>query len=102
MNFEEYFEDVIGVSVPKDVEIQKVILKIDSDLWPYIKTKPLHGSQRIKDETNEYTIIQLELKPNYELEALILSYGEKIEVLQPEYFRNLIKHRINQCQNKYI
>ncbi len=101
IDFDEYFEDVIGVSVPTDGKPKKVILKIDHDLWPYIKTKPLHGSQKVKQETNEFTIIQLEVHLNYELESLILSRGEAIEVMEPVELRVKIKTRIKQLLNKY-
>ncbi len=102
IDFEEYFEDVIGVSVPEDVETQKLILKIDNQLWPYIKTKPLHGSQKTKTSTDEYTIIQLELKPNYELESLILSFGEKITVIEPEQLKIQIKQKIEANRKNYF
>jgi predicted DNA-binding transcriptional regulator YafY len=101
VDFEEYFEDVIGVSVPNSSVLQKVMLKIDRELWPYIKTKPLHGSQKVKQETNEFTLIQLEVHLNYELESLILSRGEAIVVLEPAELREKVKKRIQQLLNKY-
>lgn len=101
INFEEYFEDVIGVSVPYDGIADKVILKIDADSWPYIKTKPIHGSQKIKEQTSKYTIIELHLIPNFELEALIFSHAEKIEVISPENLRQRVKDRIIQLKEKY-
>ena len=101
IDFDEYFEDVIGVSVPNNGVPQKVMLKIDSELWPYIKTKPLHGSQKVKQETDEFTIIQLEVHLNYELESLILSRGEAIEVMEPAELREKIKIQIQHLMNKY-
>jgi predicted DNA-binding transcriptional regulator YafY len=101
IDFDEYFEDVIGVSVPNISAPQKVILKIERELWPYIKTKPMHGSQKVKQETSEFTIIQLEVLLNYELESLILSRGEAIEVLEPAQLREKIKTRLQQLLNKY-
>lgn len=102
INFEEYFEDIVGVSVPSDGKLEKVILKIDSESWPYIKTKPIHGSQKIKEQTSEYTIIELQLIPNYELEALILSHAEKVEVITPEALRKKISERALLLKEKYI
>jgi len=101
IDFDEYFEDVIGVSVPNNGVPQKIILKIDHELWPYIKTKPLHGSQKVKQETNEFTLIQLEVHLNYELESLILSRGEAIEVIEPVELRTKVNKRIQQLLNKY-
>jgi predicted DNA-binding transcriptional regulator YafY len=101
INFEEYFEDVIGVTVPSDGIVEKVILKIDADSWPYIKTKPMHGSQKIKEITSKYTIIELWLIPNFELEALIFSHAEKIEVLCPETLRKRIRARVSLLNENY-
>jgi predicted DNA-binding transcriptional regulator YafY len=103
IDFEEYFEDVIGVSVPFEGEPQKVILKIDKSLWPYIKTKPVHGSQKVVNETtaDDSVLIQLELFMNYELESLILSFGDKVEVMEPTALRTKIKNRISRLAKNY-
>jgi len=103
INFEEFFDDIIGVTIPEDKTLHKLILKIDSKLWPYIKTKPLHGSQKPPiEENNEYTIIKLELMLNFELEAMILSYGEQIEVLEPKALRENISSKIKLLNKKYF
>jgi predicted DNA-binding transcriptional regulator YafY len=101
INFEEFFEDIVGVSVPSDGKLEKVVLKIDSESWPYIKTKPIHGSQKIKEQTSEYTIIELQVIPNFELEALVFSHAEKIEVIGPEILRQRIMDRIIDLREKY-
>ena len=102
LDFEEYFEDVVGVSVPNDGQVEKVLLKIDIQTWPYLKTKPIHGSQKVKEQTNEFVIIELQLIPNFELESLILSHGEKIEILLPNSLRENIIKRIQKLNKKYI
>lgn len=101
INFEEYFEDIVGVSVPKENMVEKILLKIDAETWPYIKTKPIHGSQRIKELTTDFTIIELQLIPNFELESIIFSHGERIEVLSPELLRQRIKNRVIKLNEKY-
>jgi len=102
IDFEEYFEDVVGVSVPFDDNVEKVILKISAESWPYVKTKPIHGSQKVKEQTSNYTCVELQVIPNFELEALILSHGERIEVISPETLRQRIKQRIFNLNEKYI
>ena len=102
INFEEYFEDVVGVSVTNEAKVEKILLKVDAESWPYIKTKPIHGSQKIKEQKADYTIIELQLIPNFELESIIFSHGEKIEVLEPESLRQRIKNRIIRLNEKYI
>lgn len=101
IDFEEYFEDVVGVSVPEKLKPVTITLRIESGTWMYIQTKPLHGSQKIVEIHDKYTDITLEVIPNFELEILILQYGETIEVLRPEFFRKRIKDRILQLNKKY-
>lgn len=98
-NFDEYFEDIVGVT--SIGEAQKVILKVDSDLYPYIETKPLHGSQKVVEKAKDYVMLKFELKINYELESLILSHGERIEVLEPNSLKTKIKDRLLKASSKY-
>jgi len=102
IDFSEYFEDVIGVTLDKEAKLEKILLRISNDLYPYIQTKPLHGSQKKKETADFYVLIELELIPNYELESLILSYGEGIEVLSPETLRDKIKNRVKATLSNYV
>ena len=98
-DFSELYEDVIGVSIPKDNSPQKIRIKIDKDLAPYIFSKPIHGSQRIIDKEN--LIIELELHINYELISLIMSHGEGLEVLSPAELRETLIRKFEIIRNKY-
>lgn len=89
VNFDEYFEDIIGVTNHSELEIEEVIIEITPTIIPYINSKPIHGSQRIKENT-----LFLEVKLNYELESLILSYGENMKVIKPYVLRDKILNRI--------
>jgi predicted DNA-binding transcriptional regulator YafY len=82
-NWEEYFDDVIGVTVPENSSLEDVILRITGDTGKYIYNKPLHGSQRAKWIEPTALEVSLKLKINYELERLILSYTGNVEVVKP-------------------
>jgi len=101
IDFTEYFEDVIGVTVVSDKEIEKIVLSVSKTLFPYIQTKPLHGSQKVKERGGEEIIIELELIPNYEFESLLLSFGEGISILEPLTLKNKIKDRIEKMKELY-
>lgn len=101
IDFDEYFEDIIGVTLYDGKVPEKIIIKIDDGLWPYIKTKPLHGSQKVLERHDNHVIIQLEVIPNYELESLILSRGEELEVIAPPHFREKMAARINKMIQRY-
>jgi predicted DNA-binding transcriptional regulator YafY len=93
-DWDEYFDDMIGVSRPQNTELTKIQLKFTPDQAPYIKKKPLHGSQKTISENEEGLIIQIEVIPNYELESLVLSFGSDCEVLAPiEFQYRIIKRK---------
>lgn len=100
-NFDEYFEDIIGISRPKDSKITTIELLFSNDEAPYILTKPLHGSQaKIKHDENGL-MVRLKIIPNFEFERLILGFGEKVEVLKPVELRNKFKMRIELLNELY-
>jgi len=101
VDFEDYFDDFIGVTKPKGKELTKIIIKTTSQLAPYIKTKPLHGSQTKIEETKDFYVFSIKVLPNYELEKLLLSHGEDIEVVAPPFFRNQLKKRIKKQLENY-
>ena len=101
LNFEEHFEQVIGVSVPENGVEEKVIIRVDANAYNYIKTKPLHATQRVVQKTEEYTVISIEIIPNYELESVLFQHGEQIEILEPVSLREKMTERVSKLQAKY-
>ena len=94
IDFNEYFEDIIGVSKPIEGSLTKLKIQAKPSLAPYVKTKPLHGSQRkIDEDENGYTF-SIEVIPNFELEKLLLSFGEQIKILEPLDLKEKIKKRL--------
>ena len=96
INFDDYFEDIIGVSNDLAKDPVTVLIALSENIIPYIKSKPIHGSQKINEN-----ILSLEVKLNYELEALILSYGENMQVIEPEELVNSLKNRISKINLLY-
>lgn len=99
IDFNEYFEDVVGVTIP-DLSIKTIKIKIAESLVPYIKTKPLHPSQAYQFQDNIHRIT-IKVIPNYELESLLLSYGESLQVIEPVSFVEKMKSRIEKMKNNY-
>ena len=100
VDFEEYFDDVIGVTVPEG-EPEDIIIKVAKKRYNYIKTKPLHMSQRVVEEGDDYAVISINVKVNNELEAQLLSFGSDVEVLKPASFRTRISEKIQLMNHKY-
>ena len=103
VNFFDYFEDMIGVSKDTRTEPQTVKLWVSAAQWPYIRTKPLHGAtQRLVSLDEKGAIITIEVYLNYELEQQILSFGEKVKVLEPAELKERIKERLAGAITNYV
>ena len=67
----------------------------------YINTKPIHLSQKsIFLESGELKVV-LNLIPNYELETKLLSFGEKVKVVNPLHLINRLKYRLMNASKQY-
>lgn len=101
VDFIDYFDDMIGVSKDTRTQPQLVRLWVSPESAPYIKTKPIHGTQRIVSSDDSGTILTINVYLNYELEQLVLYYGENIKVLEPTVLREKIQKRLADALNNY-
>lgn len=94
IDFESYFDDVVGVTVNPG-EVQTIKIWVDKEQVPYTISKPIHQSQELVEEHEDGSaIISIEVIPNFELMQLLLSFGERIKVLSPESLREEILRKI--------
>lgn len=101
IDWNEYFDDMIGVTKPEGAEIEKIVLEVYGKTANYFITNPLHSSQKTKIENKNLTRIELNLIINYELERLILSYSDSIKVVEPKRLVKEIKKRIENSHSLY-
>jgi hypothetical protein len=94
-------QHVIGVTAPPDAPIERIILRFFKAQIEYVKSLPLHISQIIIAETPTYLDIALEVIHNPELELVILSFGEYVEVLEPVALREQIEGRLKKNCERY-
>lgn len=99
-NWDEYLYDIIGVTRYADGKVVKVLLKVSPSTAPYILTKPLHPTQKHKT-FEDYTLVEIQVIPNIELERTILSYGEHVEVIAPQELRLKMKARVSEMMKNY-
>lgn len=101
IDFDEYFEDVVGVTIPENATIEKIRIRVDASLWPYIKTKPIHGSQKTIKEELEFAEIELNMYVNYELLSLLLSFGNRIVIISPQELKEKIIEQAKSILARY-
>lgn len=91
VDFADYFDDVIGVSVNEN-PVEHIEIMVSKKRYPYLETKPLHWSQKHchEKDTDECVSLTLDVKPNHELVTLLLSFGADVEVVAPRKLREIM------------
>ena len=104
VDIDELFDDQVGISITSpDAKVEDVVLRINSDRYPYIETKPIHWSQtELKEQATEHTrTVRIRVYLNKELTQQILSFGDDVEVIAPAELRKQIKDKISALNEKY-
>tara|TARA_R110000868_G_scaffold106365_5_gene291778 strand:- start:3680 stop:4675 length:996 start_codon:yes stop_codon:yes gene_type:complete len=101
INWEDYFEDIIGVTRPDDDELQKIKLKFSEGRIKYVTTKAIHESQKLDREDTSGLTVEIEVIPNQELYQTILSFGEDVEVVSPAIVREVVAEKVKKMNQIY-
>jgi predicted DNA-binding transcriptional regulator YafY len=95
-----YFEHSFGITTFKG-EPEEVILSFEPLQGQYVRTQKLHETQEeLMDNSQEYRI-KLTVGVTIELEMAILSYGEKVRVIQPKSLRDKVEERLASALKAY-
>ena len=98
---DHFFKEVIGVTVSQRNRPMNVIFWIDKNNAPYVKTKPFHHSQEIIEELEDGTVFKISVQINFELERVILGFGESIKIIQPTKLKRKIIHKLRIAYKNY-
>jgi len=101
IDWDDYFSDIIGVT-KTNAELTEVKLLIkDQEQASYIKTKPIHQSQKIIKKTELGFETSIKVVPNYELYKILLSFGSRIKILSPSDLADKLKKTIEEMKLNY-
>lgn len=112
-NIFERFEDIIGVTLYEDRNIEHIMFWVSDISKNYVMTKPLHESQihNTKESDDEQRIkypqldggafFSIDCVPNYELIRELCSFGKELIVLSPATIQDEIVKRITEHSQRY-
>jgi ABC-type uncharacterized transport system substrate-binding protein len=90
--YKQVFKGVIGLDLrpintayPNPI---KVLIKAKAQQLYYFKSLPLHESQKIVEETKEFTLFEYEVLINFEFTQHLNMYQPFLEVMEPEWLRS--------------
>jgi predicted DNA-binding transcriptional regulator YafY len=99
---ENYYKDVIGVTVNEGLRAEKMLIWFNAENAPYVVTKPIHTSQATEQVNSDGSIVvSLKLKVNYEFERLVLGFGNGAHIVEPQHLRRRIKAKIESALKLY-
>ncbi len=83
IDIEEYFKNSFGIIGPNNLKSEKVVLSFQPLQGKYIKSLPLHSSQRVIKDNQEEMRIELNICITHDFVMELLSHGEEVKVLKP-------------------
>lgn len=100
-NAHEYFAGIYGTRVYPNMKPETVILRVSARQAKYFRSLPLHQSQEIVEENPEFTLFRYFITPDYDFKQDILSFGDSVEVLEPQEVRKAIGDMVRRLNKQY-
>jgi len=98
-NVEKEYEHAFGLETYAPA--QKVILEFSWQQGNYIKSFPLHTSQKTISDSEERLTVELFMHPTNDLIMELMRFGGEVKVIEPEILRNAIKDRVTEMIELY-
>lgn len=96
---EAIFSQSVGVMLNPNPELVSLRVKgLDRD---YLRTLPVHHSQKEVERTDEASVFTYYVRPTYDFIQMLLSFGANVEVLKPQWLRQRIKSIIAETGRLY-
>lgn len=98
---DDYFRGIYGARVYPNMKREMVKLKVYGTQVQYFRSLPLHSSQKEVEKNDKYSVFTYFLTPDYDFKQDMLSFGDKVEVLEPKELREEIKGIVEKLMNNY-
>lgn len=97
----DYFHDVFGIIAGTERKIENIVIRTYAELPAYLRSLPMHHSQRELKSIDAYTDFSLKLIPTFDFIQELLLHREQLEVLQPQSLRNEMSELISKMKSLY-
>lgn len=95
-----YFSEYFGV-LTNDTPMAHVVLRAHNWMPNYLRTLPLHPSQRELKSTPDYTDFSYDIRPTSDFLGELLRHSNGIEVLEPQDLREKMRQMIVETLKRY-
>ncbi len=97
----DFFTTAFGIVLDKKIKPERIIIRANEEHKHYLKSLPLHHSQRLIKDDGEYAEFELYLSPTYDFIMKLLRSGAMLEVMSPESLRGKMKEWISAMNRLY-
>ena len=97
---EAYFSEYYGI-LTDDTPMAHVVIRTYGSTPNYLRTLPLHASQKELQSTDEFTDFSLDIRPTADFINTLLSHSDGLEVLEPADLRLKIREILTRTLNRY-
>ena len=98
---EQFFKDYYGVMCFTADKTETIVIRAYPPFMHYLRTLPLHHSQKELESTAEYADFEFHLKPTFDFCQELLSQAHEVEVLKPEHLRERITNLLEKTMQRY-
>ena len=95
-----YFSEYFGV-LTDETPMAHIVIRAHNWTPNYLRTLPLHHSQRELSSTEHHTDFSFDLRPTADFLGQLLSHGDGIEVLEPLHLRQKMRQLIAENLKRY-
>ena len=79
----ETFKNCFGVIGSDEKEPEEIILSFTPFQWEYIKSLPLHHSQKLVKDNKNKVQVSLKIYATHDFIMELLSFGKEVKALKP-------------------
>ena len=97
---EDYFAEYYGITTD-DTPMAHVVIRTYGNVPNYLRTLPLHASQREIKHTDEFTDFSFDIRPSVDFVLELMSYTDGLEVLEPMELRRKICNTLQASLERY-
>ena len=97
---QQYFAEYFGV-LTDETPMAHVVVRAYGKTANYLRTLPLHQSQREVATTDDYTDYSFNIRPTADFIGELLSYDSGLEMLEPQSLREQLQQEVERMLARY-
>ena len=101
VDFNHYFDDIVGVSHPDNGVVEHIVLKGDKWLEYYLRALPIHPLQQLESLGDDGCRVMLDVMINNELIQELAFYEDHLRVESPQQLQDRMVERAQRQLDDY-